>query len=384
MVSLIMKKTVTILGSTGSIGKSTVSLLLENHDKFEVAALTANGNIEQLSEQAKILNPKIVAISDKSKVAALKELLPHTKILAGEEGLIEAASQKADITICGIVGIAGLKPTMAAIEQGGIIGLANKESMICAGTIMLEAATKSGAKIIPVDSEHNAIFQVFDFKNPDSVEKVILTASGGPFRSWAAADLEKVTPEQAINHPKWKMGAKISVDSATLMNKGLELIEAHYLFGLSSTKLGVVVHPESIIHSMVYYNDGSVLAQAANPDMRVPISGVLGYPNRLKNSTNRLDLTEISQLNFEKPDYNKFPCLKIAMDVLDKGLAYHIALNAANELAVEQFLSKKIKFTQIPQIVETALSGLKSSPINTIADVFKVNQSIRETAVCAA
>ncbi len=352
-----MVKTVTILGSTGSIGTSTVKLLLENRDKFKVIALTANKNTELLAEQAKLLQPEFVATD--------------------AEAICEAASMKSDIVIAGIVGFAGLKATMKAIERGATVGLANKEAMVCAGSLMLQAAEKSGAKIIPVDSEHNAIFQVFDFKNPASVEKIVLTASGGPFRNLAAGELGKVTPEQAINHPKWKMGAKISVDSATMMNKGLELIEAYNLFPVKPEQLDVVVHPESIIHSFVHYNDGSVLAQAANPDMCVPISYVLGYPERLKNNSKRLDLTESGALHFEKPDYEKFPCLKLAQEVLGKAQSYHIVLNAANEVAVEKFLQREIAFTDIAKIVEKSLIAHKETKISTLNDVFAIDAEVR-------
>jgi 1-deoxy-D-xylulose-5-phosphate reductoisomerase len=286
---------------------------------------------------------------------------------------------KSDIVITGIVGYAGLEPTMRAIERGARIGLANKEAMVCAGQLMLRAAQKSHAEIIPIDSEHNAIYQVFDFKHPESIEKVILTASGGPFLK--TANLADVTPEQATNHPNWKMGAKISVDSATMMNKGLELIEAKYLFSLDFNQLDVVIHPESVIHSMVMYNDGSVLAQAANPDMCVPISYVLGYPERLKNSTKRLDLTEFGTLNFAKPDYAKFPCLQLAIEAMKQGPSYQIVLNAANEIAVAKFLAREIKFTDIAKVVEKTLAAHGKVEINSLADVSALDEAIRKNAI---
>ncbi len=374
MTEIKTKKRVTILGSTGSIGKSTISLILDNPDKFEVVALTANANAEALAVQAHILKPQYVALADESKIAELKELLPDVKVVS----ITEAAEAEADIVVAAIVGIAGMLPTMAAIKKGGpngkIIGLANKESMVCAGNIMLDAAKRSGAQIIPIDSEHNAVFQVLGAKN--SVEKVTLTASGGPFLNYTAEQLKTVTREQAIAHPKWSMGAKISVDSATMMNKGLEMIEAHYLFDLSPDKIDVVIHPQSIIHSLVTYDDGASLAQLSCPDMRVPISYVLSYPERLTNSTKRLDLTEIAQLTFQKPDLEKFPCLRLAMQALDAGPAHQIALNAANEVAVEEFLAGNIKFMQIPQMVEGVLE-MDMPPINTLEDVLALDAEVR-------
>ncbi len=355
-----MVKTVTILGSTGSIGQSTVKLLLDNPDKFKVVALTANKNHELLAEQAKQLQPQFTATS--------------------EEQICEAAALESDIVIAGIVGLAGLKPVMKAIERGARIGLANKEAMICGGSLLTEAAKKSGAEIIPVDSEHNAIFQIFDFKNPGSVEKIVLTASGGPFREMPLAKLKSVTPEQAVNHPNWKMGAKISVDSATMVNKGLELIEAYNLFPIKPEQLEVVIHPQSIIHSFVYYNDGAVLAQGSNPDMRVPISYVLGYPERLANDVERLDLAKLGVLNFEKPDYEKFPGLKLAQEVLPEGQGQHIVFNAANEIAVEKFLAREISFTDIAKIIEDILTGQTSAKINSLDDVFALDTQTREKA----
>lgn len=369
-----MKKRVTILGSTGSIGKSTISLILDNPDKFEVVALTANANAQALAVQAHILKPQYVALADESKIPQLRELLPDTKIISVQE----AAEVEADIVIAAIVGIAGLLPAMAAIKKGRVVGLANKESMVCAGKILIDEAKRSGAKIIPIDSEHNAVFQVL---NPNqSVEKVTLTASGGPFLNYTAEQLKTVTREQAIAHPKWSMGAKISVDSATMMNKGLELIEAHYLFDLSSDKLDVVIHPQSIIHSLVTYDDGASLAQLSCPDMRVPISYVLSYPERLTNSTKRLDLAEVGSLTFLKPDLEKFPCLRLAMDALDASPAHQIALNAANEVAVEEFLQGNIKFMQISQMVEGVLE--RDMPqIKTLEDVLALDAEVRASLV---
>ena len=367
-----MKKRVTILGSTGSIGKSTISLILDNPDKFEVVALTANSNAAALAVQAHILKPKYLALADESKRAELQELLPDANIISVQE----AAEAETDIVIAAIVGIAGLLPAMAAIKKGRVVGLANKESMVCAGQIMLDAASKAGAKIIPIDSEHNAVFQVLNTSH--SVEKVTLTASGGPFLNYSAEQLKTVTREQAITHPKWSMGAKISVDSATMMNKGLEMIEAHYLFDLSPDKIDVVIHPQSIIHSLVTYDDGASLAQLSCPDMRVPISYVLSYPERLTNSTKRLDLAEIGQLSFYKPDLQKFPALALAIAALSAGPAHQIVLNAANEAAVEGFLNGNIKFIQIAQVVEDALS-CNMPQVKTLDDVLALDAEVRHT-----
>ena len=357
-----MIRTVTVLGSTGSIGKNTVNLLVDNPDKFKVVALAAKSNIKLLAEQAKILKPQYVAVAEESQIPELKKLLPDAKVIT----VLEAAAQKADVTIAAIAGFAGLESTFATITRGGRIGLANKESMVCGGSFILAAAQKSGAEIIPIDSEHNAVFQVLN--NIHNIEKITLTASGGPFLNLPEKEFINIMPEQALKHPKWQMGAKISIDSATMMNKGLELIEAKYLFHVGSDKLEVVVHPESIIHSTVSYDDGAVLAQLSNPDMRVPISYVLGYPERLTNSTKRLDLATIGNLSFFKPDIKKFPCLGLAMQALDADLSTHIALNAANEVAVDAFLARKISFIQIPQMVEKALGNHKNCNISNVAE----------------
>jgi len=358
-------KTVTVLGSTGSIGQSTVRLLLDNPDKFRVVALTANKNTELLSEQARLLKPEFVATE--------------------AEAIVEAASMQADIVIAGIVGLAGLAPVMKAVERGARIGLANKEAMICAGALLTGAAKKFGAEIIPVDSEHNAVFQVFDFAHPESVEKIVLTASGGPFREWAVVDLKNVTPEAAVKHPNWSMGAKISVDSATMVNKGLELIEAFNLFPVGHEQLEVVVHPESVIHSLVYYNDGAVLAQAAAADMRVPISYVLGAGARLANDVARLDLARLGVLNFAKPDYAKFPGLKLAEEVLKCEQSFHIVFNAANEVAVEKFLAREIGFLDIVKVIAESVGAHRGRQIAELVDVYALDAETRARAreLCA-
>lgn len=370
-----MVKTVSILGSTGSIGKSTVDIIRQHPDKFQIKALTANGNVDELVSQAKEFAPEFVAIADESKYQQLKTTLPNIRCAAGEEAICEAASVQADFVMAAIVGFAGLKPTMQAIEQGATIGLANKEALVCAGELMIEAAKNHNAKIIPVDSEHNAIYQIFDFENPKSVSKIILTASGGPFLG--RDNLDDVTPQEAVNHPNWDMGAKISVDSATMMNKGLEMIEAYHLFPVEKSQIEIIIHPESVIHSMVEYNDGSVLSQSAAPDMRVPISYALGYPKRLQNNSEKLNLAKIGSLNFFEPDMQKFPCLALAKQALQQGGSAPVILNAANEVAVERFLNGEIKFTAIPDIIEKIMSDNKSLEFSNLDELFNLNAEVR-------
>lgn len=329
-------KDVTILGSTGSIGSNTLDLIGRNPEKYNVKALTANSNVEALAQQAITHNAEMAVIADKDKYSELKEALSGKNIIvaAGEDALNEAADMSADWVMSSIVGAAGLRPTLTAIRRGATIALANKECLVCAGEFMMKQVEESGATILPVDSEHNAIFQIFDFDEPEKIEKVILTASGGPFWNKDIQEMQGITPTQAIKHPNWSMGAKISVDSATMMNKGLELIEAYYMFPVEKDQLDIVIHPESIIHSMVSYIDGSVLAQLGTPDMRTPISYTLGWPHRMKTPSKKLDLTEIGQLNFIRPDNVKFPSINITREVLQKGGSAPTILNASNEIAV--------------------------------------------------
>jgi 1-deoxy-D-xylulose-5-phosphate reductoisomerase len=358
-----MVKTVTILGATGSIGDSTLHVLRQHPDKFRLKAITAHSNAEKLAAIAKEFNVEFSATCAQSENAA-----------------IEAAQVESDIVVSAIVGIAGLKPTMAAIERGATIALANKESLVCAGELMTKRAAQTGAKLIPVDSEHSAIYQVFDFAAPERIERITLTASGGPFRQFSAEQLKTVTPKQAVAHPNWDMGAKISVDSATMMNKGLELIEALHMFNLTPDKLGVLVHPESIIHSLVHYCDGSVLAQASEPDMCVPIAYALGIAakqGRLCVDAQRLNLAQIGRLTFEEPDFARFPCLKIAIDSMIAGGAAPIVLNAANEIAVAKFLRNEIAFTQIAQYVSDALGKHNLATPQSLDDVFAIDAAVR-------
>ena len=371
---------VTILGSTGSIGQSTVDLLLRNTDGFEVEALTAYRNPLRLAEQARALRARFAAIADPSHYTALKAALSGTGIEAacGAEALTEAALRPADWVMAGIVGAAGLAPTLAAIRRGAIIALANKEVLVCAGSLVMEEVARCGATLLPVDSEHNAIWQCFDFARIDAVEKIILTASGGPFREHSLDEMREVTPEQAVAHPNWRMGAKISVDSATMMNKGLELIEAHHLFRLPCERIDIVVHPQSIVHSAVAYRDGSVLAQLGSPDMRTPIAYALAWPDRIETPAKRLDLPAIGRLTFEPPDERRFPALRVAREALMRGGGCPTVLNAANETAVHDFLDGRIGFLEIVEMVERTIEAIPQGPLESLEDVYNFDKMARE------
>lgn len=350
---------ITILGSTGSVGQSTVDLIARDPARYRVEALVARSSVELLAEQARRLRAKMAVVADPAKYQALKEALAGSQVdaAAGPEAVIEAAARPAEWVMAAIVGFAGLAPTLAAARRGAMVALANKEALVCAGRLFMEAVEQSGGALLPVDSEHNAIFQVFEPRQRQAVDRLILTASGGPFRNWSLADMSDVTPEQALAHPNWDMGAKISIDSATMMNKGLELIEAHLLFGLPEAQIDIVVHPQSVIHSMVAYRDGSVLAQLGTADMRVPISHALGWPSRIDGPAARLDFMELSALTFERPDSGRFPSLRLAREALVSGGSAPIVLNAANEAAVEAFLAKRIRFLDIARIVEDVMSA---------------------------
>lgn len=374
-------KSVTILGSTGSIGCSTLDLISRERYRFDLVALTANRNVYALVEQARVFRPRLAVVADESHYAELKEGLEGTgiEVAAGPAAVIDAASRTADWVMAGIVGAAGLAPTLAAVRRGACVALANKECLVSAGPLFLEEVAKSGATLLPVDSEHNAIFQVLDATRLDSVDKIVLTASGGPFRSWSAAEMAKATPAQAVAHPRWDMGAKISVDSATLMNKGLELIEAHYLFPVGEPRLEVIIHPESIVHSMVAYVDGSVLAQLGSPDMRTPISYTLAWPSRMQTPCARLDLALIGQLTFEVPDLKRFPALALAREALRAGAAAPTVLNAANEVAVSAFLDGRLGFLDIAAVAEAILdasAGRNDVPANLEA-VYEIDRIAR-------
>jgi 1-deoxy-D-xylulose-5-phosphate reductoisomerase len=373
---------IAILGSTGSVGTQTIDLIERDRDAYEVEALTANGNVALLARQARALNAKFAVVADPRKYAALKEALAGTSIeaAAGPEALIAAAERPSDWVMAAIVGAAGLAPTLAAVKRGITVALANKECLVCAGDLMMREVAERKATLLPVDSEHSAIFQVFDFAQKDKVEKVILTASGGPFRDIERGQMARVTPEQAVAHPNWDMGAKISVDSATMMNKGLELIEAHHLFGLGEDRLDILVHPQSIIHSMVAYVDGSVLAQLGTPDMRTPIAYALGWPRRIAAPSARLNLAEIGQLSFQLPDPERFPAIRLARCALQSGGAMPTILNAANEIAVHGFLARRIGFLDIARIVEDTLERCPARPFTNLDDVRRIDESARALA----
>lgn len=373
---------IAILGSTGSVGTQTIDLIERDRDAYEVEALTANGNVALLARQARALNAKFAVVADPRKYSALKDALAGTgtEVAAGPEALIAAAERPSDWVMAAIVGAAGLAPTLAAVKRGVTVALANKECLVCAGDLMMREVAERKATLLPVDSEHSAIFQVFDFAQKDKVEKVILTASGGPFRDIERGQMARVTPEQAVAHPNWDMGAKISVDSATMMNKGLELIEAHHLFGVAEDRLDILVHPQSIIHSMVAYVDGSVLAQLGTPDMRTPIAYALGWPKRIDAPSARLNLAEIGQLSFQPPDPERFPAIRLARCALQSGGAMPTILNAANEIAVHGFLARRIGFLDIARIVEDTLERCPARPFTNLDDVRRIDESARALA----
>lgn len=373
---------ISILGSTGSIGTNTIDLIERDPASYRVEALTAYRSVELLAEQARKFDARFVAIADPDKYADLKSAMSGTdaEIAAGPDAIVEAAARDADWVMAGIVGAAGLEPTLEAARQGAVVAFANKECLVCAGDLMLEEIAQSGATLLPVDSEHNAIFQVFEFDRRATVEKIILTASGGPFRDRTRDEMKNVTPAEAVAHPNWDMGAKISVDSATMMNKGLELIEAYYLFGLPEDRIDILVHPQSIIHSMVAYVDGSVLAQLGTPDMRTPISYTLAWPQRMEAPSARLDLGDIATLTFEAPDSERFPALRLARAALKTGGSAPTILNASNEEAVAGFLAEKVGFLDIPRIVEETLEKMPGSDIRSVEDVLAVDAEARRVA----
>jgi len=383
---------VTLLGSTGSIGVSTLNVLAQHPEKYSVYALTANRSVDSLFEQCQQFAPKIAVMLDEESAqrlqAKIKQAGLDTHVLSGAEALVQVSeSQHTDYVMAAIVGAAGLLPTLAAARAGKHILLANKEALVMSGGLFMREVEANGATLLPVDSEHNAIWQClpvgdqqqhhFDGKG---VRRIILTASGGPFRDYDLADLENVTPEQAVAHPNWSMGQKISVDSATMMNKGLEVIEAHWLFGLAAEKIDVLLHRQSIIHSMVDYVDGSVLAQMGNPDMRTPIANALAWPDRIDSGVAPLDLVAVGRLDFSAADHQHFPCLALAYQALRAGGTSTAILNAANEVAVEAFLNEQIKFTQIPQIIEQVLEQVPASSGDTLDQVLADDQLARQCA----
>ena len=373
-----MKK-ISILGATGSIGKSTLDLVERSPEQFEVVALTASVNAAALADAARRTGAKLAVIADYSRLAELEAALQGTdcRAAAGSDALVEAATGDADLVMAAIVGCAGLQSTMAAVEAGKTVALANKEALVTAGELMTEAARKSEATLLPVDSEHNAIFQSLAGSRIDQVSRIILTASGGPFRTATTEHMQTATPAQAVAHPNWTMGAKISVDSATLMNKGLELIEAHYLFGLPSELIEILIHPQSVIHSLVEYVDGSVLAQLGSPDMRIPIAYALAWPDRMPTPARRLNLADIARLDFGEPDLERFPALRLAREALEAGGSAPAVLNAANEVAVATFLDGRIQFPDISRLVESALQENDRPGPQSIEDVFEIDREVR-------
>ena len=370
---------VTVLGATGSVGASTLDLVARQPQAFQIEALTAYRNVDLLIEHARTFGAKLAVIGDPQLYTALADGLSGTgtECAAGADALADAAARQADWVMAGIVGAAGLEPTLQAVRQGAIVALANKESLVCAGDIVQAEARRCGATLLPVDSEHNAIFQVFDFEQPERVERIVLTASGGPFRTWTLDEMATATPEQAVAHPNWDMGAKISVDSATLMNKGLEVIEAWRLFPVEKRQIDVVVHPQSVIHSMVEYVDGSTLAQLGSPDMRTPIAYAMAWPQRMPAPAPKLDLAAVSPLTFEAPDLERFPALGLAFAAMEAGGVSPAVLNAANEIAVAAFLDRRIGFLEIAKIVEETLSRTAAGAITSIEDVMAADQEAR-------
>ena len=375
-------RSVTILGSTGSVGCNTIDLIRRHPDTFTVQALTANNSVALLAEQARALRPQLAVVADPEGYDDLKDALAGTGIecAAGPAAVVEAATRPAEWVMAAIVGVAGLESTLAAVRRGAIVALANKECLVSAGDVMMAEVRGNGATLLPVDSEHSAIFQVFEFDRADKVDRIILTASGGPFLRMDMADMAGVTPEQAVAHPNWDMGAKISVDSATMMNKGLELIEAYHLFPVPEDRIEILVHPQSVVHSMVAYVDGSVLAQMGTPDMRTPIAFALGWPERMVAPATRLALEEIGDLTFEAPDPARFPALRVARHALQMGGGAPTILNAANEVAVQSFLSGRIGFLDIVRIVEQTLETAPNGKLENLDDVGEADAAARRIA----
>ena len=391
-------KQVTILGATGSIGSSTLDVIARHSDRYALYALTANTNVEQMRKICQSHHPRYAVMGDAKSAGQLEKLLSSnnvTEVLSGDEALARVASDpEVDTVIAAIVGSVGLNPTLAAVRSGKRVLLANKESLVMAGSLFMEEVERNGAELIPIDSEHNAIFQCLPMGvskglSEIGVTRILLTGSGGPFRELSLADFDQVTPQQAIAHPNWDMGPKISVDSATMMNKGLELIEACWLFGIDETDVEILLHKQSIIHSMVAYNDGSVLAQMGNPDMRTPIANALAWPQRITSGVEPLDLVRVSQLDFQVADENRFPCLRLAREAFRRGGTSMTILNAANEVAVENFLNHRIKFTDIPKLIEKAMQKLDSHDAESLDIVLAddararnfINQQLVETSM---
>lgn len=376
------RRRISIFGATGSVGQSTLDLIGRDPEGYEVVALTANSDAGALAAAARAHDARIAVIADEGRYSALKDALAGTGIeaAAGEQALVDAARLEADWTMAAIVGCAGLPPTLAALQQGRTVALANKESLVSAGALMMEAARASGAIMLPVDSEHNAIFQCLAGGRMEEVRRITLTASGGPFRTFTLEQMKSVTAAQAVRHPNWSMGAKISVDSATMMNKGLELIEAHHLFPVGLDRIGILVHPQSVIHSLVEFRDHSTLAQLGSPDMRIPIAHALAWPERIETPCMPLDLVTIGRLDFEAPDEERFPATRLAREAAEAGGACPAILNAANEVAVEAFLRERINFLDIAMIVAETLGRYSPAQPQGIEDIFTADREARRVA----
>jgi 1-deoxy-D-xylulose-5-phosphate reductoisomerase len=376
-------RSVTILGATGSVGTSTVDLLRRDRDRYPVVALSANKSADALAKLARDLGARFAAVADPSAYRVLKDGLGATGIeaAAGEEAVIEAARQPADWVMAAVSGATGLRATMAAVERGATVALANKECLVCAGALFMRRASETNATVLPVDSEHNAVFQAMTAGRRGEVRRIILTASGGPFRTWSMEAIRTATVDQALQHPNWQMGPKITIDSATLMNKGLEIIEAHHLFALAPNEIDVLVHPQSIVHAMVEFRDGSLIAQLGPPDMRIPISHCLGWPARIESPATRLDLERIATLSFEPPDLARFPALALARRAMEAGNGATTVLNAANEVAVAEFMAGRLSFGGIAVLVATAMEaasgrGIMREPAS-VEDAVSVDHSTR-------
>lgn len=380
-------QSITVLGATGSIGVSTLDVIARHPDRYRVFALTAHSRVDELAEQCIRFTPEVAVVGTAEAASQLSARLQSagliTQVEYGEQALCDVSSADACTTVmAAIVGAAGLAPTMAAALAGKKVLLANKEALVISGQLFMDAVAASGSVLLPIDSEHNAIFQCLPLNyqrqlGHHGIRKILLTASGGPFLDRDVSTLDQVTPEQAVAHPNWSMGRKISVDSATMMNKGLEVIEAHWLFGAAPNQIEVVIHPQSVIHSMVSYADGSVLAQLGNPDMRTPIAHALAYPDRIESGVDTVDLTKIAQLNFRPPDYLRFPCLKLAFDALHAGGSAAAVLNATNEVAVEAFLNRQIGFRKIPELIDAVLNRLPVEPVTDLGAVLAMDKSAR-------
>lgn len=381
---------VTILGSTGTIGVNTLDVIARHPERYRAYALTAHSRIEPLFEQCLRFEPACAVVMEARGAEQLERLIRQaglqTRVLSGMAGLEQvAALPEVDAVMAAIVGAAGLRPALAAARAGKRVLLANKETLVMSGSLFMQAVADGGATLLPIDSEHNAIFQVMPAQRDHvldhhGIRKILLTASGGPFRTWSASQLAEVTPEQALNHPNWVMGPKITIDSATLMNKGLEVIEARWLFNAGPERIEVVIHPQSVIHSMVEYIDGSVLAQLGNPDMRTPIAYALGYPERIDSGVGSLDLFKIAHLDFEAPDTGRFPCLRLAFEALRLGGTAPAILNAANEIAVAAFLARKLRFVDIPRLIEATLEHMPVVSVDSLAVVSEADESARRLA----